>query len=191
MVWSGEGSGAAGEIGLPASGAAREDILLFVKEIDNAGVERVADSKETLANVGMAGGVLATSVLVIALLLPGTYSLVVSHRIEEMKQNREQLVNTLRSMRAERARLESPAQVEQWAATEFVAPVRRPWCMRLLAARPWRDWGRAADRAARDGDRRGAAAGMAVERSQQMRRSSRWQSMWRKSRRAGRYGSPG
>jgi hypothetical protein len=94
-----------------------------VKEIDNAGVERVADGQETLANVGMAGGVLATSVLVIALLLPGTYSLVVSHRIEAMKQNREQLVNTLRSMRAERAKLESPAQVEQWAATEYVAPV--------------------------------------------------------------------
>lgn len=101
----------------------REDILLFVKEIDNAGVERVADGQETLANVGMAGGVLATSVLVIALLLPGTYSLVVSHRIEEMKQNREKLVNTLRTMRAERARLESPAQVERWAAAEFVAPV--------------------------------------------------------------------
>lgn len=101
----------------------REDILLYVKEIDNAGVDRVADGQETLANVGMAGGVLATSVLVIALLLPGTYSLLVSHRIEEMKQDREQLVNTLRSMRAERAKLESPAQVEQWAATEYVAPV--------------------------------------------------------------------
>lgn len=101
----------------------REDILLYVKEIDNAGVERVADGQETLASVGMAGGVLATSVLVIALLLPGTYSLLVSHRIEAMKQNREQLVNTLRSMRTERARLESPAQVEKWAATEYVAPV--------------------------------------------------------------------
>jgi hypothetical protein len=101
----------------------REDILLYVKEIDNAGVERVADGQETLANVGMAGGVLATSVLVIALLLPGTYSLLVSHRIEELKQDRAQLVNTLRSLRTERAKLESPAQVEQWAAAEYVAPV--------------------------------------------------------------------
>lgn len=100
----------------------REDILLFVKEIDQAGVVRVADGKETLANVGMAGGVLMTSVLVIALLLPGTYSMVVSHRIEELKQERAQLVNTLRQKRAERARLESPAQVEQWAGEEFIAP---------------------------------------------------------------------
>ncbi|HPT25693.1 MAG TPA: hypothetical protein PLZ95_04670, partial [Bryobacteraceae bacterium] len=67
----------------------REDILLFVKEIDQAGVVRVADGKETLANVSMAGGVLATSLLVIALLLPGTYSMVVSHRIEELKQERQ------------------------------------------------------------------------------------------------------
>lgn len=100
----------------------REDILLYVKDIDNTGAERTADTRETLANVGMAGGVIATSMLVIALLLPGTYSLVVSHRIEELKQEREQLVNTLRSARAERARLESPAQVEQWAGREFVAP---------------------------------------------------------------------
>lgn len=100
----------------------REDILLFVKEIDQAGVVRVADGKETLANVGMAGGVLATSLLVIALLLPGTYSMVVSHRIEELKQERAQLTNTLRQKRAERARLESPAQLEQWAGDEFIAP---------------------------------------------------------------------
>ncbi|MBA3976017.1 MAG: hypothetical protein C0504_17560 [Candidatus Solibacter sp.] len=100
----------------------REDILLYVKDIDNTGVERVADTRETLASVGMAGGVIAASVLVIALMLPGTYSLVVSHRIESLKQEREQLVNTLRSVRADRARLESPAQVEHWAGREFVAP---------------------------------------------------------------------
>jgi len=100
----------------------REDILLFVKEIDNAAVVRVADRRETIASVGMAGGVIATSLLVIALLLPGTYSLVVSHQIEAQKQQRAQLMNTLRTVRTERARLESPAQVEQWAGVEYVAP---------------------------------------------------------------------
>lgn len=100
----------------------REDILLYVKEIDHAGVARVADSKETLASVGMAGGVLAASVMVIALLLPGTYTMVAGHKIEELKQERVQLLNTLRQKRAERARLESPAQVEQWAGNEFIAP---------------------------------------------------------------------
>lgn len=100
----------------------REDILLYVKEIGYEGVERIADRRETLASVSMAGGVLATSLLVIALLLPGTYSMLAGHRIEELKRERTELVNTLRQKRAERARLESPAQVEQWAGEEFVAP---------------------------------------------------------------------
>lgn len=100
----------------------REEILLYVKEIDNRQAERRSNPKETMASTGIAAGVVAFSLLAILMLLPGTYSVLVSHQMETLKQDRAELVNTLREVRAERARMESPEQVETWAQKEFVVP---------------------------------------------------------------------
>jgi hypothetical protein len=100
----------------------REDIHLFVKEMDNSRVIRLPDRGDTMASVGMTGGVLMASLLLIGMLLPGTYSMLVSHRIQKLHTQRDVMVNTLRELRVKRAALEGPAEVEKWTGPEFVAP---------------------------------------------------------------------
>lgn len=100
----------------------REDILLFVKEIDNDNLVQVRDRKDWAASVSMVAGVMVASLLVIALLLPGGYSLLASRRMNHLQQQREAMINQLRVLRVEEASLLSPRQVEQWAGDQYVAP---------------------------------------------------------------------
>lgn len=100
----------------------REDILLFVKEIDNDNLVPERDARDWLASLSMVGGVLAASLLIIALLLPGGYSLLASRRMNTLQHQRELMINELRELRVREARLLSPRNVEQWAGDRFVAP---------------------------------------------------------------------
>lgn len=100
----------------------KEEIHLYVKFIDNTRVVRVVDRKDWAASVGMACGVVTASLLLIGLLLPGGYSLMASRRIEELRGEREQLVNHLKELRVREARMLSPEQLEQWAGGKFVDP---------------------------------------------------------------------
>lgn len=100
----------------------KEEIHVYVKAIDNANVVRLVDNKDWRASAGMAGGVIAASLLLILLLLPGGYSLLASRRMEQLKSEREVLVNELRVLRSREAALLSPRQLEEWAGEKFVNP---------------------------------------------------------------------
>jgi hypothetical protein len=100
----------------------REDILLFVKEIDNERVAAVRDTRDWFASVSMVAGVLVTSLLLISILLPGGYQLLASRRVDTLHQQREQLINQLRMLRVEEARMLSPQRMEESAGDRYVAP---------------------------------------------------------------------
>ncbi|QOY91619.1 hypothetical protein [Paludibaculum fermentans] len=100
----------------------KEEIHLYVKSIDNTTVVRLVDKKDWLASVGMAGGVLTASLLLIAMLLPGGYTLLASHRMEQLKHDRDRMTNELRVLRSRQAALVSPSQLEQYAGHNFTTP---------------------------------------------------------------------
>jgi hypothetical protein len=100
----------------------REDILLFVKEIDNDNLVQVRDRSDWAASVSMTVGVLVASLVLIGLLLPGGYSLLASRRVNHLQQQRESMINQLRELRVQEAALLSPRQVEKWAGDRYVTP---------------------------------------------------------------------
>ena len=101
----------------------REDILLFVKEIDNDHVVPVRDTRDWFASLTMVAGVLVTSLLLISLLLPGAYALLASRRLDTLRQEREVMINRLRILRVEEAKMLSPRHLEEQARDRFVAPM--------------------------------------------------------------------
>ena len=100
----------------------KEEIYLFVKAIDNSTVVRLVDKKDWMASVGMAGGVLMASLLLIATLLPGGYTLLAGHRMEQLKHDREQMTNELRILRSREAALMNPTQLDEWSGKDFSTP---------------------------------------------------------------------
>lgn len=100
----------------------KEEIHLYVKAIDNSTVVRLVDKKDWMASVGMAGGVLTASLLLIATLLPGGYTLLASHRMEQLKHDRDQMTNELRILRSKEAALMNPGNLEQWGGQDFTTP---------------------------------------------------------------------
>jgi hypothetical protein len=70
----------------------------------------------------MAFSVMAASLLLIGLLLPGGYSLVASRQMEQLRGEREQLVNALNELRVREVQLLNPKQLEVWAGGRFVDP---------------------------------------------------------------------
>jgi len=114
----------------------REDILLFVKEIDNDNLVPVRDRADWMASVSMTFGVLVASLVLIGLLLPGGYSLLASRRIHQLQQQRESMINRLRVLRVEEASLLSPRQIEQWAGDTYIAPAANAVVHAVPASRP-------------------------------------------------------
>jgi hypothetical protein len=100
----------------------KEEICLYVKTIDNRGLVRVADKKDWMANVGMTGGVLAASLMLIALLLPSGYTLAAGKRLEQMRHERAQMQNELKFLRAREAALTAPDKLIEYAGARFGEP---------------------------------------------------------------------
>jgi hypothetical protein len=100
----------------------REDIHLFVKPLDNTRVVRLVDRKDSVASLGVATSVPLASLLLIALLLPGGYSLLASRQMAKLQREREQLTNTIRDLRGQQAALMSPRKLDEWAGTEYQSP---------------------------------------------------------------------
>lgn len=100
----------------------REDIHLFVKDIDNARVLRLPDTKDTAFSFGVAGSAVMAAALLIAMLMPGGYSLLASRRMERLRVERDTLSNQLNELRVREARMLSPEQMEMWAGETFVEP---------------------------------------------------------------------
>jgi len=70
----------------------------------------------------MAGAVVAASLLLIALLLPGGYSLMASRHMEQLRDERTRLTNQLRILRSREAALLSPQRLQEYAGDKFVTP---------------------------------------------------------------------
>lgn len=100
----------------------KEEIHLFVKEIDNSKVVRLVDQRDWWQSLCMAGGVIFTSLLLIALLLPGGYDILASRRMHQLEAERQRLVNELRQVRVLEQEWMAPAQLQQWAGDRFVDP---------------------------------------------------------------------
>jgi hypothetical protein len=100
----------------------KEEIHLWVKEIDNSRAIRLVDKKDWWRSLGMACGVMMASVLLIALLLPSAYGLLASKRMQDLESHRQALVNQLRELRVREARLTRPENLRQWAGDRFIDP---------------------------------------------------------------------
>jgi len=111
------------EASAPVRPFANEDIFFHVKRIDNSRVVRAADPQARQDCWKMIGSVVAAAVLLIAVLLPGAYSLLAGYQIQTLRQDAHRLVNERASLELQEAELLSPARMEQMARDQqFVDP---------------------------------------------------------------------
>ena len=102
---------------------ANEDILFYVKRIDNSGVVRQADPGARARCMKMAGSVFAAAVLLIFILLPSAYGLLAGYRIQSLKQESDRLEAARATLELQESQLLSPARMEELAREQqFVDP---------------------------------------------------------------------
>ena len=102
---------------------ANEDIYFFVKKIDNSGVVREADPEARGTCWKLIGSVVAAVVLLVAVLLPGAYSLLAGYQIQSLKQESARLATEAASLELAEAALVSPARMEELAKQQqFIDP---------------------------------------------------------------------
>jgi hypothetical protein len=102
---------------------ANEDIFFHIKRIDNSRVVRAADPQARQDCWKMIGSMVMAAVLLIAVLLPGAYSLLAGFQIQALRQEAHKLVNEQASLELKEAALLSPARMEELArAQQFVDP---------------------------------------------------------------------
>jgi len=102
---------------------ANEDIFFHIKRIDNSRVVRAADPQARQDCWKMIGSVVMAAVLLIAVLLPGAYSLLAGFQIQSLRQEAHKLVNEQASLELKEAELLSPARMEELARDQqFVDP---------------------------------------------------------------------
>ena len=102
---------------------ANEDIFFHVKRIDNSRVVRAADPQARQVCWKMIGSMVAAAVLLIAVLLPGAYSLLAGFQIQALRQEAHRLVNEQASLELKEAELLSPARMQELARDQqFVDP---------------------------------------------------------------------
>src|ERR1700722_19657889 len=94
---------------------ANEDIYFFVKRIDNTGVVREADLKARGTCWKLIGSVVAAVVLLVAVLLPGAYSLLAGYQVQSLREEGQRLEAEQASLELQEAQLITPARMEQLA----------------------------------------------------------------------------
>jgi len=70
---------------------ANEDILFYVKRIDNSRVVRQADPAARGRALKLAGSVFGAAVLLIGVLLPSAYGLLAGYQIQTLRQESQRL----------------------------------------------------------------------------------------------------
>jgi hypothetical protein len=102
---------------------ANEDILFYVKRIDNSGVVRQADPNSRARCLRMAGSVFGAAVLLIFVLLPSAYGLLAGYRIQSLREDAARLGAARASLELQETQLLSPARMEELARQQqFVDP---------------------------------------------------------------------
>ncbi|HEV8412194.1 MAG TPA: hypothetical protein VGQ49_01275 [Bryobacteraceae bacterium] len=113
----------AGQARTPVRPFANEDIFFHVKKIDNSRVVRAADPQARQDCWKMIGSVVMAAVLLVAVLLPGAYSLLAGYQIQALRQEAHKLANEQASLELKEAELLSPARMEELARDQqFVDP---------------------------------------------------------------------
>jgi len=107
----------------PLRAFANEDVLFYVKRIDNSGVVRLADPGARVRALKMAGSVFGAAVLLIFVLLPSAYGLMAGYRIQSLRQESDRLQAARASLELRESQLLSPERMEQLAREQqFVDP---------------------------------------------------------------------
>jgi hypothetical protein len=102
---------------------ANEDILFYIKHIDNRSVVREADPAASGRCWKLIGSVVGAAVLLIGVLMPGAYGLLSGYQIQSLRQENERLAAEQASLELQESQLLSPARMEQLAREQqFVDP---------------------------------------------------------------------
>jgi hypothetical protein len=100
-----------------------EDILFYSKRIDNSRVVRQLDPGSRGRCWRLIGSVTGAAVLLICVLLPGSYGLLAGFQIQKLHDEARQLDAEQASLELKEAQLLSPARMQELAvAQQFVDP---------------------------------------------------------------------
>ena len=102
---------------------ANEDILIYMKRIDNSRVVRAADPAARGRCWRLIGSVVGAAVLLIGVLLPSAYGLMAGYSIESLRKESQRLAAEQATLEVRESTLLSPARMQQLAKEqEFVEP---------------------------------------------------------------------
>jgi hypothetical protein len=102
---------------------ANEDILFFVKRIDNSRVVRAADPAARGRCWKLIGSVVGAVVLLIGVLLPSAYERNAGYSIQSLRQEGQRLDADQASLELQQAQLLAPERIQALAAEQdFVDP---------------------------------------------------------------------
>ena len=95
-----------------------ENIYFFGKTIDNSRVVRERDPKARGNQFRLMAATLGGAALLIAVLLPGAYTFIAGHELQDLQQKRDQLLAQRRHLEVEEAQLLTPARLEKYAENQ-------------------------------------------------------------------------
>src|SRR5581483_8218621 len=102
---------------------ANEEILFFVKHINNSGVVRAADPAARGRCWKLIGSAVGAAVLLIGVLLPSSYGLMAGYSIQSLRQEGQRLDADQASLELRQAQLLSPDRMQDLAREQqFVDP---------------------------------------------------------------------
>lgn len=108
---------------VPVRAYANEDVYFFVKRIDNRRLVRQADPKARQTCWNMIGSVGVAAGLMIAVLLPGAYTLMAGYQIQALQQESSRLATERATLELREVQLLSPARMEELARQQqFIDP---------------------------------------------------------------------
>ena len=102
---------------------ANEDIYHFIKRIDNTRVVRDADPRAGRACWKVIGAGVASTVVLMVLLLPSVFSLLAGYQIQTLRSERQQLQVAIATAELQESRLLSPEALDKVARERnYLAP---------------------------------------------------------------------
>jgi len=106
---------------------ANQDILFYVKRIDNSRVVRAADPAARGRCWKLIGSVVGAAVLLIGVLLPSAYGLMAGYQIQSLRREGQRLATDQASLELRESQLLSPQRMQELARQqqfEDPAPAR-------------------------------------------------------------------
>jgi hypothetical protein len=100
---------------------ANEDILFYVKRIDNSRVVRAADPAARGRCWKLIGSVVGAAVLLIGVLLPSAYGLMAGYQIQSLRLEGQRLATDQASLELHETQLLSPERMQELARRQQFA----------------------------------------------------------------------